>query len=172
MRRVSLLIIMLTAFAAFSINAQKLQGSDLLKFGWKLDKCTSIIGDMTNYVTTTDPKNVDVERFSYSPANWCSINFDGSILDFYKNRLYQIGFYKNSTIADRTTFDAIVRKLTELYGEPKQLKADDPYHLMWRSKEGNIAMTEYNYTGSEFATFLILIDNATSIKKAKDARRR
>ncbi len=160
--------IVLIALATPVVKAQKLNGSGTLRFGWKLERCTKEIGDVSRYVTTTDPGDTKLAKFSYAPATWDSIAFDGSVLDFYKEKLYQIGFYKNTDIADRSTFDAIVKRLTEIYGEPKRIKADDPYHLLWRAKDGNMAVAEYNYADNKFSTYLMLIDNAATMKKAKE----
>ncbi|MDE7396454.1 MAG: hypothetical protein K2M98_01870 [Muribaculum sp.] len=161
-------VIALAAMAFPAVGAENLNGSGTLRFGWKLDRCTKVIGDMSRYSTTTDPGDTKLAKFSYSPATWESIAFDGSVLDFYKEKLYQIGFFKTTDIADRSTFDAVVKRLTDTYGEPKRLKADDPDRLLWRAKNGNMAMVEYNYADNKFSTYLMLIDNAATMKKAKE----
>jgi hypothetical protein len=89
------------------------------------------------------------------------------VLEFYNGSLYQIGFSKTTAIADRTTFNAVVKRVSDTYGKPRQLKADDPDKLLWRVKYGNMIMVEYSYIDDRFVTFLILIDGETSIKIAK-----
>lgn len=163
-------VAMLLAMVMTDASAQKLNGGGDLRFGWKYDRCIKAIGDAPRLSETIDGSNPGQRKYTYGPATWEGINFDGSVLDFYKDKLYQIGYSHASATADRTTFDAIVRRLVGLYGKPRRIKADNPDKLIWRTKNGNMAMAEYTYTDADntFHTYLILIDNEATIKKAKD----
>ena len=70
------------------------------------------------------------------------IEWNGGVLDFFNDKLYQVGFLKSTTNDDRTTFNTARTHLTDLYGDPIKIQSMDS-NLMWRSKNGNIVMLEY-----------------------------
>jgi len=53
------------------------------------------------------------------------------VLDFFNDKLYQVGFLKSTTNDDRTTFNTARTHLTDLYGDPIKIQSMDS-NLMWR----------------------------------------
>ena len=169
MKRLSITLITV-AIALFSTYvAEKLTGVNGIKFGWKFDRCLEAIGDVPRKHTNSDNENE--KKFYYSPAQWAGIEWNGGVLDFFNDKLYQVGFLKSTTNDDRTTFNTARTHLTDLYGDPIKIQSMDS-NLMWRSKNGNIVMLEYvkdsNKEGAtQFTTCVYFIDNKEVVKKAK-----
>ena len=102
MKRLSITLITV-AIALFSTYAaEKLTGVNGIKFGWKFDRCVEAIGDVPRKHTNSDNENE--KKFYYSPAQWAGIEWNGGVLDFFNDKLYQVGFLKSTTNDDRTTF--------------------------------------------------------------------
>lgn len=167
MKRFTILFV-LTLFLISAANAaEKLTGTGNLKFGWKFDRCVEAVGDVPKKRTVEEGLE---KKFSYAPARWGRIEWDSSVLNFYKDKLYQIGFYKKTAKSDMTPFEQAKVILSAAYGKAVALKTKDCY--MWRSPNGNIAILQYaaeeeagKITG--YATYLYLIDNKQVEKKAK-----
>ena len=161
----------LFALALFVVSAigaaEKLTGANNVKFGWKSARCIEAIGDVPRKKTVDEGLE---KKFSYSPARWGRIDWDSSVLNFYKDRLYQIGFYKKTANNDMTSFEQVKVILSAAYGKAVVLKTKDCF--MWRSSNGNIAILQYAAEESAgkvtgYATYLYFIDNKEVEKKAK-----
>ena len=159
------LIVTLSIFAA-----DKLTEVNGIKFGTKFDKCVEAIGDVPRKLTTRDG---DETKFSYAPATWAQINWTGSVLDFYKDRLFQVGFYTTSANPDTSTFDRAKSILSAAYGNPAALKGKSNAY-MWRASNGNLAILQYvkettDKGDTQYATYIFFIDNKEVVKKARAA---
>lgn len=168
MKRLSLTIILLAIVSAAAFATEKLTEVNGVKFGWKYDRCVEAIGDVPRKLTNTDG---DETKFYYSPAIWGRIDWDRSVLDFYQDKLYQIGFYKASATDDRTAFEQAKVILSAAYGKSARLKGEAD-KLMWRSSNGNIAVLQYVVENDEtanplYGTYLFFVDNKEVVKKAK-----
>lgn len=167
------LIMLISATVANAAKPAKLTGANGLKFGWSLEKCVETVGNVPRKMTTG--KTGDPQRqFSYAPARWGGMEWDGCVLDFSRDKLGQIGFYKATATDSRDTFNAAKSHLTDLLGQPVQVQQTDN-NLLWQVEKGNMALLQYARekdpkTGRDkFATYLFLIDNKLVIKKAKRA---
>ncbi|WP_302616254.1 hypothetical protein, partial [uncultured Muribaculum sp.] len=113
-------------------------------------------------------------QFSYAPVRWGGTDWDGCVLDFSRNKLSQIGFYKSAQTDNRTTFNAAKSHLTDLFGQPVEVQQTDN-NLLWAADKGNMALLQYvrekdPKTGkAKFTTYLMFIDNKLVMKKAKMA---
>ena len=166
------IIALLAIMPANAEKLPKLKGANGLEFGWSLEKCAEKIGDVPRRMTkgaADDPQR----QFSYAPARWGGADWDGSVLDFNKNKLAQIGFYKTTADNSRATFDAAKSHLTDLYGLPIMVQQTDN-NLLWTAAKGNMALLQYvretDKSGRpQFTTYLMFIDNKLVIKKARRA---
>ncbi|MCM1505116.1 MAG: hypothetical protein NC127_07960 [Muribaculum sp.] len=164
-----LAMIVLCGGMAMAIGKEKMKGVNGINFGWKFDKCVEAIGDVPRKLTR-DEGNGE-KRFSYSPATWGGQEWNGSVLQFYNDKLYQVGFYKTSDREEPEFLDKIKSHLTDLYGSPSNLQ-DKPDNMLWRSKDGNLAVLQHSVektdTGAkQHAYYLIFVDNKQVVKKAK-----
>ncbi len=170
MKRFTVLLFTLAIIAGAAAATEKLTGVNNIKFGWKLDRCIEAIGDVPRKLTTTDG---DDTKFSYSPAMWGRIEWSGSVLDFYKDKLFQVGFYKKSSTDNRTAFEQSKVILSAAYGKSAKLKGQTESY-MWRASNGNIAILQYAPETDEegkkkYVTYLFFVDNKEVVKKAKKA---
>lgn len=167
------LILLLSATAVSAAKLPKLTGANGLKFGWPLEKCVETVGDVPRKMTTGTPGDPQ-RQFSYAPVRWGGTDWDGCVLDFSRNKLSQIGFYKSAQTDNRTTFNAAKSHLTDLFGQPVEVQQTDN-NLLWAADKGNMALLQYvrekdHKTGkAKFTTYLMFIDNKLVMKKAKMA---
>ena len=172
MKRFTIMLFALAMIAGIAVANEKLTGVNNIKFGWKYDRCVEAIGDVQRKLTTEDG---DGKKFSYSPAMWGRIEWSGSVLDFYQNKLFQVGFYKKTASDDRTAFEQSKVILTAAYGSPASLNGQTD-SFMWRASNGNLAILQYSTETSEdgvkqYATYLFFVDNKEVVKKAKRAEK-
>ncbi len=168
MKRLSLLLFALTLMSAAAVATEKLTEVNGVKFGWKYDRCVEAIGDVPRKFTDTQGEET---KFSYAPAIWGRIEWNSSVLDFYRDKLYQIGFYKTSDTDDRTAFEQTKVILSAAYGKSARLKGEQD-KLMWRARNGNLAVLQYACEKDDsgktlYATYLFFVDNKEVVKKAK-----
>ena len=154
---------------ALASGKEKMKGVNGINFGWKFEKCVETIGDVPRKLTRDG--GLDEKYFSYSPASWGGQQWSGSVLQFYKDKLYQVGFYKTSSSFDREFFDSAKSHLTDLYGEPVNLQ-DKKDNLLWRSKDGNLAVLQYSVEktdqgASQYTLYLYFVDNKQVVNKAR-----
>ena len=167
------LILLLSATAVSAAKLPKLTGANGLKFGWTLEKCVETVGDVPRKMTTGTPGDPQ-RQFSYAPVRGGGTDWDGCVLDFSRNKLSQIGFYKSAQTDIRTTFNAAKSHLTDLFGQPVEVQQTDN-NLLWAADKGNMALLQYvrekdHKTGkAKFTTYLMFIDNKLVMKKAKMA---
>lgn len=164
-----LALVMLCGGLAMAAGKEKMKGVNGINFGWKFEKCVEAIGDVPRKLTRDEGN--DEKRFSYSPATWGAQQWNGSVLQFYKDKLYQVGFYKTSKTKDTAFFDSAKSHLTDLYGSPVMLQ-DNQNNLLWRSKDGNLAVLQYSLEKTESGTtqhtiYLFFVDNKQVVKKAR-----
>ena len=165
-----LALVMLCGGLAMAAGKEKMKGVNGINFGWKFDKCVEAVGDVPRKLTRDEGN--DEKRFSYSPATWGGQQWNGSVLQFYKDKLYQVGFYKTSDKKDSAFFDTAKSHLTDLYGSPVMLQ-ENKENLFWRSKDGNLAVLQYSIEKTEKGTtqhtvYLIFVDKKQVVKKAKN----
>ena len=167
------LILLLSATAVSAAKLPKLTGANGLKFGWTLEKCVETVGDVPRKMTPGTP-GVPPRQFSSAPVRWGGTDWVGCVLDFSRNKLSQIGFYKSAQTDNRTTFNAAKSHLTDLFGQPVEVQQTDN-NLLWAADKGNMALLQYvrekdPKTGkAKFTTYLMFIDNKLVMKKAKMA---
>jgi hypothetical protein len=169
MKHLLLSLLILICSASLSA-ADKLTEVNGIKFGWKFDKCVEAVGDVPRKLTTRDG---DETKFSYAPATWAQINWTGAVLDFYKDKLFQIGFYTSTTNPDTSTFDRARSILTAAYGEAAALKGKSNAY-MWCAANGNLAILQYVQEKNDkgdlcYSTYIFFIDNKEVVKKARAA---
>lgn len=162
-------LIVLAGGLAMAAGKEKMSAVNGIKFGWKFDKCVEAIGDVPRKLTRDEGN--DEKRFSYSPADWGGQTWNGSVLQFYKEKLYQVGFYKTSDNKDDAFFDSAKSHLTDLYGSPVMLQ-DNKNNLLWRSKDGNLAVLQYSTEktdkgATKHTIYLFFVDNKQVVKKAR-----
>ena len=163
--------IMLTAADASAAGKEKLNGAAGVRFGWKMDKCIAAIGDVPRKFTERDLADGTQSRFSYAPASWGARTWDGSVLDFANDKLYQIGYYRATPTPDRSTVDAARSHLTDLFGSPVKVQ-NSADNLLFTAKNRNMALLQY-VVGTDanghatYTTYLMLIDNKQVEKKAR-----
>ncbi len=172
MKRLSLLMISLTMLSAIAFATEKLTEINGVKFGWKYDRCDLALSNVENKQTRTEGEE---KKLSYGPAMWNRIEWNGSVLDFYRDKLYQIGFYKISNTDDRTAYEQTKIKLSAAYGKHAQLKGEDD-KLMWRARNGNLAVLQYAEETTpdgkkQYATYLFFVDHKEVLKKAKNVEK-
>ena len=156
-------------------NAEKkprIKGANGLQFGWTLEKCSESIGDVPRKMTTGAPDDTQ-RQFSYAPARYGALDWDGSVLDFNNNKLEQIGFYKTTENDSRATFDTAKEHLIALFGQPVEVQQTDN-NLLWTGAKGNMALLQYARENDakgnvSFTTYLMFLDNKRIIKKARKA---
>lgn len=90
--------IVLLAGASTAGARDKMTGVNGIRFGWKYDKCVEALGDPQRSVTT-DPIN-EQRQYSYAPASWGTVAWDNGVLDFYKDKLMQVGFSRTTATPD------------------------------------------------------------------------
>lgn len=169
---VCVIVALLAIMPANAEKLPKMKGANGLEFGWSLEKCSEYIGNVPRRMTkgaADDPQR----QFSYAPARWGGVDWDGSVLDFSRNKLSQIGFYKTTAADSRATFDAAKSHLTDLYGAPVQVQQTDN-NLLWTAAKGNMALLQYvretdNAGKPQFTTYLMFIDNKRVMNKARRA---
>ena len=164
-----LALVMLCGGLAMAAGKEKMKGVNGINFGWKFEKCVEAIGDVPRKLTRDEGN--DEKRFSYSPATWGGKEWNGSVLQFYQDKLYQIGFYKTSDRQDSEFFNSVKSHLTDLYGSPVALQ-DNKDNLMWRAKGGNLAVLQHSIEKTESGStrhtiYLLFVDNKQVVKKAK-----
>lgn len=167
MKKSTILLALLMFITNMAIAADKLTGTQEMQFGWKYDRCIEALGNVEKKSSSEDGLE---KKFSYAPARWGRIVWDSSVLNFYKDKLYQIGFYKKTANDDMTTFEQVKVILSAAYGKPVALKTKDCF--MWRAANGNIAILQYTPETADgkvngYATYLYLIDNKQVESKAK-----
>lgn len=167
MKRLTIFFVLSLFLINAADAAEKLTGTNLVKFGWKYERCVEAIGDVPRKRTVDEGPE---KKFSYAPAVWGRIEWDSSVLNFLNNKLYQVGFYKKTASDDMTSFEQAKVILSAAYGKAVELKTKDCF--MWRASNGNIAILQYSpeFTGdkvSGYATFLYFVDNKQVEKKAK-----
>ncbi|WP_290089839.1 hypothetical protein, partial [Muribaculum intestinale] len=175
-RRTLLMAIVLLAGASTAGARDKMTGVNGIRFGWKYDKCVEALGDPQRSVTT-DPIN-EQRQYSYAPASWGTVAWDNGVLDFYKDKLMQVGFSRTTATPDMSAFEGARSHLTDLYGEPAKIR-DTDNNLLWRAADGNIAILQYvavspskgeaRQASKKYTTLLYFIDNKEVAKKAKNA---
>ena len=168
MKRFTLLFILCAAIAFLASASERMTGVNNIKFGWKSARCIEAIGDVPRKMTKEDGLE---KQFSYAPATWGRIEWDNSVLNFYRDKLYQVGFYKKSATDDPTIVEQTKVILSAAYGKPVQLKGSDSW--MWRASNGNMAILQQTVTTEEngakaYNTYLIFVDNKEVEKKAKN----
>lgn len=169
MKRLSLIMIVLTMLSAVAFATEKLTEVNGVKFGWKFDRCDLALSNVENKQTRTDGEET---KISYGPAVWGHIEWTGSVLDFYRDKLYQIGFYKTSATDDMTAYEQTKTRLSAAYGKYAQLKGEDE-KLMWRARNGNLAVLQYAEETTpdgkkQYSTYLFYVDHKEVLKKAKN----
>ncbi len=167
MKRFVILFVVALFVMSAANAAEKLTGDGKVKFGWKFDRCVEAIGDVPRKRTVDDSPE---KKFTYAPTRWGRIEWDSSVLNFYNDKLYQVGFYKKTAKDDMTPFEQAKVILSAAYGKAVALKTKDCY--MWRSTNGNIAILQYSAESeggkvTGYATYLYFIDNKQVEKKAK-----
>ncbi|MCM1022164.1 MAG: hypothetical protein NC343_07835 [Muribaculum sp.] len=168
----TIVLLFVLTLPATAAKLPKLDGANGLRFGWSLEKCVEAIGDVPRKMTKGAPDDQQ-RQFSYAPSRWGGTDWDGSVLDFSKNKLAQIGFYKTTTDDSRETFNAAKSHLSDLYGTPVEVQGTDN-NLLWTGNKGNMALLQYVRENSKegkpvYSTYLMFIDNQRVIRKAARA---
>ena len=165
-----MLIFMVVALGATVADArEKMTGVNGIRFGWKYEKCVAALGNPQRAMTTQERNSQ--RQYSYAPATWGTVTWDNGVLDFYKNKLMQVGFSKTTSTSDMSAFEGAKSHLTDLYGTPSKLH-DTDNNLLWRSANGNIAILQFvknQGAHNSYSTLLYFIDNKQVQKKAKSA---
>ncbi len=166
------IVMLLSVQPASAAKKPHIKGANGLQFGWTLEKCSELIGDVPRKMTKGAPDDTQ-RQFSYAPARYGGIDWDGSVLDFTKNKLEQIGFYKTTDADSRATFDIAKEHLTALFGQPVEVQQTDN-NLLWTGAKGNMALLQYvredDAKGKpHYSTYLMFLDNKRIIKKARKA---
>lgn len=155
---------------------EKMTGVNGIRFGWKYDRCVEALGSPARAMTTQEINRQ--KQYSYAPAKWGTVEWDNGVLDFYKDKLMQVGFSKTTAKPDMSAFDGAKSHLTDLYGAPAKIR-DTDNNLLWRSADGNIAILQYvgdpsckasaSGASCKYTTYLYFVDNKQVEKKAKSA---
>ena len=77
-------MIALTILSATAFATEKLTEVNGVKFGWKYDRCDTALSNVQNRQTRTEGEET---KLSYGPAVWGHIEWTGSVLDFYRDKL-------------------------------------------------------------------------------------
>ncbi len=171
MKKIMIISALLAIITISAAAADKLKGVNNVEFGWKVERCREALPNVTLQQITD---NGDDIAYAYHPAVWGRIEWDTCVLDFFKDRLYQIGFVKASATDDRTSFAQAKVILTAAYGQSRELN-NSANSYIWSSSNGNLIVLQYsdnpNTPDTRYSTYLYFVDNKEVAKKAKKAER-
>lgn len=171
MKKATIITALLAIISISATAADKLKGVNNVEFGWKIERCREALPNVELQQITD---NGDDIAYAYHPAVWGRIDWDTCVLDFFKDKLYQIGFVKVSPTDDRTSFSQAKVILTAAYGQPQELnKSANSY--IWSSSNGNLIVLQYSDSPAtnpaQYSTYLYFVDNKEVARKAKKAER-
>ena len=171
MKKTIIIAAMSALISISAIAADKLKGVNNVEFGWKIERCREALPNVGLQQITDNGDNI---AYAYHPAVWGRIDWDTCVLDFFKDKLYQIGFVKASATDDRTSFSQAKVILTAAYGQPRELN-NSANSYIWSSSNGNLIVLQYSNNPStpdtQYSTYLYFVDNKEVTRKAKKAER-
>lgn len=171
MKRTIIIAALSVLISISAAAADKLKGVNNVEFGWKVERCREALPGVELQQITD---NGDDIAYAYHPAVWGRIDWDTCVLDFFKDKLYQIGFVKTSSTDDRTSFAQAKVILSAAYGQPRELN-NSANSYIWSSSNGNLIVLQYSDNpaapDTQYSTYLYFVDNKEVTRKAKKAER-